>query len=73
LVRLHRTRGHTCADRRQAESEINKVLRDPEMKARFRAQGADLTESTPEECASFVRAELAQWGKMFGSLGIRPE
>ena len=53
--------------------EINKVLRDPAMQARFRAQGADLTQSTPEECAGFVRTELAQWGRMFQSLGIKPE
>jgi tripartite-type tricarboxylate transporter receptor subunit TctC len=54
-------------------AEINKVLRDPAMKARFSAQGATLTESTPDVCAAFVRAELAQWGKMFADLGIKPE
>ncbi len=54
-------------------AEINKVLRDPAMKARFSAQGATLTESTPDGCASFVKAELAQWGRMFSDLGIKPE
>ncbi|MES2050773.1 MAG: tripartite tricarboxylate transporter substrate binding protein [Pseudomonadota bacterium] len=54
-------------------SEINKVLRDPEIKARFAALGANLTESTPGECANFVRSEYAQWGKLFTDLGIRPE
>ena len=54
-------------------AEINKVLRDPEMKARFTALGANLTESTPAECAGFVRSELTQWGKMFAELGIKPE
>ena len=54
-------------------AEINKVLRDPAMKARFAAQGATLTESTPDGCASFVKAELAQWGRMFSDLGIKPE
>ncbi|MFC6284586.1 MULTISPECIES: Bug family tripartite tricarboxylate transporter substrate binding protein [Polaromonas] len=54
-------------------SEINKVLRDPEVKARFAALGANLTESTPGECANFVRSEYAQWGKLFTDLGIRPE
>ena len=53
--------------------EINKVLRDPAMQARFRAQGADLTQSSPEQCAGFVRSELAQWGRMFQELGIKPE
>ena len=54
-------------------AEINKVLRDPAMKARFSAQGATLAESTPDGCASFVKAELVQWGKMFADLGIKPE
>lgn len=54
-------------------SEINKVLRDPEIKARFAALGANLTESTPGECANFVRSEYAQWGKLFTDLGIKPE
>lgn len=53
--------------------EINRTLRDPEMKARFSAQGANLTQSTPDGCASFIRSELAQWGKMFDELGIKPE
>ncbi len=53
--------------------EINKTLRDPEMKAHFAKQGADLAQSTPESCASFVRSELALWGKMFDELGIKPE
>ena len=54
-------------------SEINKVLRDPEIKSRFAALGANLTESTPADCANFVRIEYAQWGKLFTDLGIKPE
>lgn len=54
-------------------SEINKVLRDPEIKARFAALGANLTESNPADCANFVRSEYAQWGKLFTDLGIKPE
>jgi tripartite-type tricarboxylate transporter receptor subunit TctC len=54
-------------------SEINKVLRDPEIKARFAALGANLTESNPADCANFVRSEYSQWGKLFTDLGIKPE
>ncbi len=54
-------------------SEINKVLRDPEIRSRFAALGANLTESTPTDCANFVRSEYAQWGKLFTDLGIKPE
>jgi tripartite-type tricarboxylate transporter receptor subunit TctC len=54
-------------------SEINKVVRDPAIKSRFAALGANLTESTPAECANFVRNEYTQWGKLFTDLDIKPE
>lgn len=54
-------------------AEINRILRDTVMKERFAAQGADLAESTPEDCAAFVRRDLPFWGKMFAEIGVRPE
>ena len=54
-------------------AEINKAVGDPEMKKKFAALGADLTESNPAECAAFVKSELAQWGKLMADVGIRPE
>ncbi|MFO1412665.1 MAG: tripartite tricarboxylate transporter substrate binding protein [Burkholderiales bacterium] len=54
-------------------AEINKAVGDPEMKRKFAALGADLTESKPEECAAFVKSELALWGKLMADVGIKPE
>jgi tripartite-type tricarboxylate transporter receptor subunit TctC len=54
-------------------AEINKAVRDPAMKAKFAALGADLSESRPDECAAFVRAELGLWGKLMADVGIKPE
>ncbi len=54
-------------------AEINRAVGDPEMKKRFAALGADLTESKPDECAAFVKRELAQWGKLMAEVGIKPE
>lgn len=54
-------------------AEINKVVRDPEMKARFASLGAELAESNPEECGAFIRRELRQWGKLMADVGIKPE
>ena len=54
-------------------TEINKIVRAPDMKARFAALGADLTESTPEECGAFIRTELGHWGKLMADVGIKPE
>ena len=52
---------------------INQIVRDPEMKARFAAQGATLAESTPEACAAYVRKELPAWGKLFEEIGVKRE
>ncbi|MEO7403425.1 MAG: tripartite tricarboxylate transporter substrate binding protein [Burkholderiales bacterium] len=54
-------------------AEINAIVREPDMKARFAAQGADLTESTPEACAAYVRKELPVWGKLFEEIGVKRE
>jgi len=54
-------------------AEINKAVSDPDMKKKFAALGADLTESNPAECAAFVKSELAQWGKLMADVGIKPE
>ncbi len=54
-------------------AEINRIVRDPAMKERFAAQGADLAEFTPEACAAMVRTQLPVWGRLFGDLGIKPE
>lgn len=54
-------------------AEINTVLRDPAMKERFAALGAELTESTPQGCTEFVRKELPFWGRMFAEIGVKPE
>ena len=54
-------------------AEINRIVRDPAMRERFAAQGADLAESTPEDCAAMVRTQLPVWGRLFGDLGIKPE
>ncbi len=54
-------------------ADINKAVVDPEMKKKFAALGADLTASTPAECAAFVKRELTQWGKLMAEVGIKPE
>ncbi len=52
---------------------INEAVSDPQMKKRFASLGADLIASKPDECAAFVRSELAHWGKLMAEVGIRPE
>src|SRR5437868_7407204 len=55
------------------QAEVAKVLRLPEVRERLAALGADRVGSTPEEFASFVRAEHARWGSVIREKGIRSE
>ena len=55
------------------QAEVAKVLRLPEVRERLAALGADGVGSTPQEFASFVRAEHARWGSVIREKGIRSE
>lgn len=37
------------------------------------AQGAEVTPSTPEELAAFVKSEILKWGQIIKAIGIQPE
>lgn len=49
------------------------ILRMPENIARLAADGAEVTTSSPEEFAAFIRAENAKWAKVVKAAGIQPE
>jgi tripartite-type tricarboxylate transporter receptor subunit TctC len=54
---------------------LNKVLRDPEVLARFEQQGATVEPGTPEALATRVRNEFAKWQAVVaqGSLDVETE
>jgi tripartite-type tricarboxylate transporter receptor subunit TctC len=45
-------------------AEVNRVARDPKMKARMLAQGLELPETTPEQFDAHLRSEIAKWRKV---------
>jgi tripartite-type tricarboxylate transporter receptor subunit TctC len=53
--------------------EINAVLADPTLKARFADLGAEPLSMTPAAFGKFVAAETEKWGKVVKSAGIKPE
>lgn len=46
-------------------------LRSPDMRERIRAQSLDIWTSTPEEFAAVLKSDLARWGKVVKSSGMR--
>ncbi len=51
--------------------DINKVLGGPDIRERF--DTVDVTPSTPEEFAAFIRREIPKWRKVFEAVKIQPE
>ena len=54
-------------------SEVVKILADPEMAQRFASQGSEPRSSTPAELAAFMRVEAVRWGKVITAAGIKLE
>lgn len=54
-------------------TEINAVLRQPEVRAKLESAGIDVKGGTPQEYAALIRSDLAKWGKVVKEAGIQPE
>lgn len=50
---------------------INRVMREPDVKARLEQVGTQLHETTPEEFEAFMRTELAKYGKLIQDANIK--
>jgi tripartite-type tricarboxylate transporter receptor subunit TctC len=53
--------------------EVNAVLADPRLKARFADLGIIPMPMTPAECQKFITVETDKWGKVITFAGIKPE
>jgi tripartite-type tricarboxylate transporter receptor subunit TctC len=54
-------------------SESVRILQNPEYRDRFIAAGFDPAGSSPEELATYIRAEIERWAKVIKSTGIKVE
>jgi len=54
-------------------SEVNSILKSPDMVERFAAQGMRARTSTPEELATRVRRDYATWKSVVAAAGIKAE
>jgi tripartite-type tricarboxylate transporter receptor subunit TctC len=54
-------------------TEANKVLKTAEVRKRLAADGADPAGGTPQQLATYHRADYEKWGKVVKAAGIKPE
>lgn len=54
-------------------SEINKALKESDLRDNLAAQGFDVRTSTPEELGRYIRAEVAKWAPVVKESGVKPE
>jgi tripartite-type tricarboxylate transporter receptor subunit TctC len=52
-------------------ADINKALKDAELRKKLGDQGADIAGSTPEEFTKLIRDDIARWGKIVKESGAK--
>src|SRR5258708_1077192 len=54
-------------------AEIQKIIANPDAKARIAITGFDAFSGPPETLAPFVQSELGNWGNLLKDAGIEPQ
>ena len=52
---------------------VTRTLRDTGVRDRFKADGADIIGSTPEEFGAYIASETAKWARVIAAAGIKHE
>jgi tripartite-type tricarboxylate transporter receptor subunit TctC len=61
--------GTPAAIEQRVHAELEKVLKDPDVQAKFQQQGVTAGDMTPQQLAGFIRSETAKWGKIVKESG----
>lgn len=54
-------------------ADMVRVIRTPEIKEKFSAQGIDPIGTTPEEFGKFLKSEVEKWGKVVRDVGAKAD
>jgi tripartite-type tricarboxylate transporter receptor subunit TctC len=54
-------------------TEINRILKEPQTRDQFAGHGLVPGGGTPDELGTFLKTELTRWGTLIRSIGINPE
>ncbi|MCC6194037.1 MAG: tripartite tricarboxylate transporter substrate binding protein [Burkholderiales bacterium] len=52
-------------------TEINRIIVEPDLRARFEAEGSAVTPMTPQQFEKFVRDEIAKYARLIKATGAR--
>ncbi|HSQ05583.1 MAG TPA: tripartite tricarboxylate transporter substrate binding protein [Burkholderiales bacterium] len=52
-------------------TDVVKVLKQPDVQARFASEGGDIVANTPEEFAAFIRRDIPKWTKVIKEAGAK--
>ncbi len=53
--------------------ELNRVLKNPEVREKLLASGSEATGGTPQLASETVRLEMVKWGKLIKELGLQED
>ncbi len=67
------TAGTPPAVVQKLSQEMNRILRQPDLKERFGQSAIDLTPGTPEEFGALIKSDIVKWTKALRDAGIKPE
>ena len=67
------TAGTPPAVTQRLSQEMNRILRQADLKERFGQSAIDLTPGTPEEFGALIKSDIAKWSKALRDAGIKPE
>ena len=65
--------GMAIGKKGKLNTDINRAMRESDVRTRLEQVGTQLREMTPEEFGTFMRAELAKYGKLVKDANIRLE
>ena len=57
----------------QLNTELRKILDDPQIKSKLGNVGFETISSSPSELEEFIKVQLGKWGTMIKDAGIQPE
>ncbi|MEO8203013.1 MAG: tripartite tricarboxylate transporter substrate binding protein [Betaproteobacteria bacterium] len=52
-------------------AELDRAIHSPDVREKLAQQGAEIRENTPEQSASFLRAEMVKWAKVIKDSGAK--